>query len=159
MAVARVLGAWGPRGELKVEPLAPTEALSAGQEVMLAGRRAAIQSSGRSGRWMRLSLSGITSREAAAASRGEYLLVREEELAPLPEGQFYRFQLIGLRVVSNDGSEMGRISEVLSSPENDVFVVEGPLGELLLPATDEVIEEIDLGAGTVRIEIVPGLLP
>jgi len=159
VAVARVLGAWGPRGELKVEPLAPADALRPGREVTVGGETTSIQGAGRSGRWMRLRLTGIAERQAAAGLRGEYLLVREDDLGALPEGQYYRFQLIGLRVVSNEGREMGRVGEVLSSPENDVFVVQGPVGELLLPATDEVIEEIDLESGTVTIEIIPGLLP
>lgn len=159
VAIGRVLGAWGAHGDLKVEPLAPPKQLAVGRRVRLAGREAAISSSRRRGRFVVLKLEGIDVREEAAALRGQYLQAEETDLAPLGEGQYYRYQLIGLAVRGSDGRDLGRIADVLSTPESDVFVVRGPLGEVLVPAVDEIIMAVDVADGTMTVEIVPGLLP
>ena len=148
------------RGAVKVFPLADSRELFApGRGVTVSGQRRVIASA----RWQKgmvyLRLSGIEDREAAAELRGRLLAIAESELEPLPEGQYYRFQLIGLAVVSTDGEELGRVTEVLSTGANDVYVVRGDRGELLLPATDEVVREIDLEGGRMFVEALPGLLP
>jgi|FLYL01.1.fsa_nt_gi 16S rRNA processing protein RimM len=159
VAVARILGAWGVRGDVRVEPLAPAAVLRRGRRVRIAGRETVILAAGPAGRHLRLRLEGIRSRAAAAALRGSYLQVPEGSLDPLPEGHYYRFQLSGLRVIAADGRDLGEVSDVLSTAESDVLVVRGPLGEVLIPATEEVIRSIDLAARTLVIEAVPGLLP
>ena len=107
---------------------------------------------------LRLKLSGIDDREAAAALRGEYILLTEAELGSPGEDRYYRFQLIGLRVVSTTGEDIGEIAEVFATASNDIFVVKGPRGESLIPAVDDVVQEIDLDSGKVTIEVIPGLL-
>ena len=125
----------------------------------MAGERRTIVSA----RWQKgmvyLRLAGIEDREGAAELRGRLLAIPESELEPLPEGQYYRFQLIGLAVISTGGEELGSVSDVLSTGANDVYVVRGDRGELLLPATDEVVREIDLESGRMLVEPLPGLLP
>jgi 16S rRNA processing protein RimM len=159
VAVARVLGAWGVRGALKVEPLAPKQALTVGGTVLVRGQPRAIRSSQASGKFVRLTLSGVDTREAAAALRNHALQVPEADLPPLPDGQYYRFQLLGLKVIGVGGEELGRVTDVISAPENDVYVVQGEHDEVLIPAVDDVVQDIDLATGQITIEIVPGLLP
>jgi 16S rRNA processing protein RimM len=86
------------------------------------------------------------------------VLAREDSLPTLPEGEFYRFQLLGLRVVSTEGQELGTIEDVFSTPENDVYVVRGESGEVLIPAVEDVVTAIDLEARLVTVEVIPGLL-
>lgn len=160
VAIGRVGAPWGVRGAVKVVPLADSRELFApGQGVTVAGQRRVIASA----RWQKglvyLRLSGTDDRESAEALRGRLLAVAESELEPLPEGHYYRFQLIGLAVISTDGEELGRLTDVLSTGANDVYVVRGDRGEVLLPATDEVVREIDLEAGRMLVEALPGLLP
>jgi 16S rRNA processing protein RimM len=151
---------WGVAGVVKVLPLVDRrDRLARGRSVTVAGRRRAIESS----RWQKgfvyLKLSGIDSREQAAALRHRLLTVPEGELEPLPQGQYYRFQLIDLAVETASGEPLGRIAEVITTGANDVYVVRGDAGEVLVPATDEVVKEVDLKAGRMVIEAVPGLLP
>ena len=160
VAIGRIGAPWGVRGAVRVLPLTDRRRqLAAGRTVNVAGERRTIESA----RWQKglvyLHLSGIEDREAAAELRGRLLAIAESELEPLPEGQYYRFQLIGLAVISTDGEELGRVTEVLSTGANDVYVVSGDRGELLLPATDEVVREIDLEGSRMLIEALPGLLP
>ncbi len=159
VAVARVLAARGVHGDLKAEPLAPPTALAPGRTVTIASDEYEIERSGRSGRFVHLKLGGIDTREQAQALRGAYLQTPERDLATLPEGEYYRFQLIGLSVRSEDGRELGHVTDVISARENDVYVVSGPFGEVLIPAVDDVIREVNITAGVILIEIIPGLLP
>jgi 16S rRNA processing protein RimM len=159
VAIGRVLGAWGVRGDLKIQPLAPQSALLAGHSVSIARSEYTIERSDASGRFVRLKIAGVDNREEAQLLRGAYLQAREEDLKPLPDGEYYRFQLVGLAVICIDGRNLGRVVDVISAPENDVYVVKGPDGEVLIPAIDDVVQEIDLKNETISIETIPGLLP
>ena len=160
IAIGRVGAPWGIRGAFRVFPLADSRApFEPGRGVTITGKPYSIAST----QWRKgavyLRLSGIEGRQAAGELRGRLLAIAESELEPLPEGHYYRFQLIGLTVVSTEGEELGRLADVLSTGANDVYVVRGDRGEVLLPATDEVVREIDLKAGRMLIEALPGLLP
>ena len=159
MAVARVLGARGTSGALNVQSLAPPAVLVRGRTVWTAGRQHEVQDVKRSGRFLLIKLAGIEDREAAGRLRDKFLEIPETGLDPLPPGQYYRFQLLGVMVRSSDGQDLGPITDLLTAPENDVYVVRGAYGEVLIPAVDDVVLGIDLGARVVTVEIVPGLLP
>ncbi len=160
VAVGRLLSPHGVRGELKVEPLASVpDLLAPGRTVTAVGIPRTIERVTRRGRLLYVKLSGIDDRPAADALRDRYLQVPESALQPLAEGDYYRFQLVGLAARSSEGEPLGRVVDVLSTPSNDVFVVHGPLGEILVPATDEIVTQIDIEGGAMTVEVVPGLLP
>ena len=71
-----------------------------------------------------------------------------------PEGAFYHYDILGLKVVHGDQS-LGTVREILETPAHDVYVVRGPAGEWMLPATRVHVRRIDPAAG--RIEIEPGV--
>jgi 16S rRNA processing protein RimM len=104
-----------------------------------------------------LKLAGYDSREEAAELRGEWLLVPESEAVPLEEGEYYLYQLEGLQVFTDDGEELGELMEVIETGANNVFVVRGDTGDLLLPDTDEVVVEIDFENGRMTVHLLPGL--
>jgi 16S rRNA processing protein RimM len=158
VAVARVLGAWGVRGDVNTEGMAAEGVLVTGREVTVGGRATVIERVGTSGKRLRLKLAGIDRRDDAAALRGEWILAREDSLPALPEGEYYRYQLLGMRVATTDGRDVGVIEDVFSTPENDVYVARGEGGEVLVPAVEDVVVAIDLAAGVVTIEAIPGLL-
>lgn len=159
VAVGRVLGAWGVRGDLKVEPLAPAAVFKPGRSIDLDGQPRSIERSARKDRHLHLKLDGIDDRETAAACRGRYLEVAEAALEPPGEDTYYWYQLIGLRVESTEGEPLGEIADIITTAGNDVFVVRGPRGEILVPGVDDVVQEIDIERGRMVIELVPGLLP
>ena len=144
---------------MRVELLAPATVLTPGRTVWAAGRQCKIQDIRRGGRFFRLRLAGIVDREAAVRLRDRFLQVPETNLNPLPPGEYYRFQLLGLMVRANNGQDLGRVVDVLSTPENDVYVARSPRGEVLIPAVDDIVQDVDLDAGVITVEIVPGLLP
>ncbi len=77
---------------------------------------------------------------------------------PLPEGQFYHDQLIGLQVRTTRGEYIGDVVDILTGKSNDNYIVRGPTGEILIPAIEDVVQSIDLKQGIVTIEPIEGLL-
>jgi len=160
VAVGRILGPWGLRGDLKVEPLTDfPERFVLGCSLYVEGATYAIERC----RWYKgkvyIKLSGIDSATAAEALRQRFLEVPEEELKPLSEGEYYQFQILGLEVRTTEGQPLGKVTQILSTGSNDVFVVRGEGGELLIPALDDVVKAIDLDGGWIEVELVEGLLP
>jgi 16S rRNA processing protein RimM len=160
VAVGRILGPWGLQGDLKVEPLTDfPERFALGCSLYIEGFAYAIERC----RWQKgkvyIKLSGIDSATAAEALRQRFLEVPEEDLKPLSEGEYYQFQIVGLEVRTTEGQALGKVTQILSTGSNDVFVVHGEGGELLIPALDDVIKAVDLDGGWIEVELVEGLLP
>ena len=106
-----------------------------------------------------LSLAGCRNRNDAELLRDKVVMISIDQAAPLEEGEYYLFQLIGLRVVA-DQIEIGQIKEVLQTGANDVYVVHSDeFGEVLIPAHDETILNIDFDAGVITMALPEGLLP
>jgi 16S rRNA processing protein RimM len=105
-----------------------------------------------------LTLQGCEDRTSAERLRGLLVQIPIEEAMPLPEDEYYPHELIGLDVVTVEGEELGRISEVLFTNANDVYVVIGPRGQILLPAIADVIDRIDLDAGQMLVTLMEGLV-
>jgi 16S rRNA processing protein RimM len=104
-----------------------------------------------------LELSGIDSRDQAESLSGLLLEVPEDELPALAEGEYYRFQIVGMDVVDRAGQPLGRIEDVLDTGANDVYVVRNAEGDLLLPATDAVVKEVDVAGRRMVVELMAGL--
>ena len=162
LAIARISKPWGVRGEMKLEVLTGfPEKLDRLARVYV-GPDAAPHQVARF-RWhsgdLVLQLADVRDRDAADALRGQLVQVAREDAAPLEPGQYYEHQIVGLNVITTEGKELGQVVEVLTTGANDVYVVQGRRGEVLLPARVEVVRKIDLDAGTMTVTLLPGLLP
>jgi len=154
-----VLSAFGVRGDLKVEPLAPDKILAAGRTVYIGETKYTIERKQRRASFLYLKLTGIDNRERALEERGRYLQAPESSLDPPGDDTYYHYQLIGLRVVTTSGEELGEVSDIITTGANEVFVVRGPRGELLIPGIEDVVREVDVEGCRMVIEPIPGLLP
>jgi len=90
----------------------------------------------------------------AESLRGCTLLVRAEDLPEAIE----EFDPVGMTVIDGERGLIGEITEVIVTGANDVWVVEGPFGEVLIPVIEQVVDEIDERTGTARITLLPGLI-
>jgi 16S rRNA processing protein RimM len=107
-----------------------------------------------------LTVEGIESRNDADLWRGYYVMASRSLAAPLEDGEIYLTQLLGLSVYTEDGEFLGNIDDIIETGANDVFVLRGTeRGDILIPDTDEVVQNIDLDAQKVTIILIPGLLP
>jgi len=108
---------------------------------------------------MLIKLAGYDTPEAAAALREQVLYIPVEAAMPLPAGDVYLYQMIGLECWSDAGEKIGVIKEVWEMPANDVYVVDCGGQTALLPATREVILGVDLEQRRVNVHLMEGLLP
>ena len=107
-----------------------------------------------------LRLGDIASREEADRLRGLFVLVDMAHAVPLEAGEFYLYQLIGLKVETEDGETLGTLREVLETGANDVYIVDSPrYGEVLVPVIPDTIVKTDVQAGVVVVRLPEGLLP
>jgi 16S rRNA processing protein RimM len=159
--VGRVLAPRGPAGEVKVEVISDSPArFSKGSVLYLKGQTHRIQRSYRLPRGtMALKLEGINSRNEAEGLRDCFLTVSEDMTPPLPEGEYYHFQIIDMSVYTRKLEYLGQITQILPTGSNDVYVVSDEDEELLIPAVDEVIVEVDVAQGTMTVDLPDGLRP
>ena len=105
-----------------------------------------------------LRLSSVTDRTEADSVRGALLTVPEEEIAPLPQGTYYHFELIDMQVFSDEGESLGVVVEILDTSANDVYVVRSDgKPDLLIPAIREIVLDVDVDAGRMTVHLAPGL--
>ena len=90
-------------------------------------------------------LDGYDTVEAAQTLRGGFLSVDRAHAAPLPEYTYFIADLIGLAVSDTEGTAYGRVTDVLSTGANDVYVIDG--GKLMVPALKKVIHKVDVAGG------------
>ena len=106
-----------------------------------------------------LTIEGCSTRDQADQLRSKMAMIDINDAAPLEDGQYYLFELIGMRVCA-DGRDIGCVKEVLETGANDVYIVESEqYGDILVPAHQETITEIDFHSDTIRMSLPAGLLP
>jgi len=99
----------------------------------------------------------IESTDDAGLYRNQWVYAKSKDV-PLPEGQHYKHELIGLKVVDENDRPLGELVEILETGANDVYVVRGDSGkDLLLPAIPSVILGLDVGAQLMRVHLLEGL--
>ena len=154
IAVAKILSPHGVRGEVKLLPLTDFPHRFAQTEyLLLADRRKLYLESVRIQKnAIVVKFRGMDIPEDWIPFRNKELYVTEDDLMPLPPGQYYIHQIVGLEVIDEQGKNIGRIVDVLQTGSNDVYVVKTPEGkELLLAAIESVIREIDIAAGRMSV--------
>ena len=77
---------------------------------------------------------------------------------PLEQDEYYEYQIIGLAVWTTGGEYLGTVDEVISTGANDVYVVRGEEREILIPAIEDVVLEINLAQGRMVVELMEGLI-
>ena len=107
-----------------------------------------------------VSFKEFDSPESVGQLRNQTVYVRTEDRPALAEGEYYHHQILGLRVVEEDGNFLGTLSDILVTGANDVYSVqpEGGGKEILLPAIADVVREINLEQGTMTVRLLPGLV-
>ncbi|MCC6190018.1 MAG: 16S rRNA processing protein RimM, partial [Anaerolineales bacterium] len=158
--VGRVIRPHGVRGDLLLESLTDFPERLREVDVVYLGEAAEPHrlSAARlhRGYWI-VRLDGCADRDCAEQYRGQLVQARLASAAPLPPGQYYHHQLLGLAVVTEAGEVLGELVEILETGANDVYVVRGPQGEILLPAIRSVIREINLETRQITAHLLDGL--
>jgi 16S rRNA processing protein RimM len=164
VTIGKIVSTHGVRGALKVQSFSDVpRRFEDLKEVTLAGstarRMLRVRSVAQMGRHYVLHLDGIETPEEAKSLLGLWLEIPQERLAPLPQGQYYTCDLLGIEVWSDEGALLGTVSDILPTKANDVFVVRGRAGqEHLIPGTKEIVRCVDVPGRRMTVRPVPGLL-
>jgi len=162
--VGKVTRTHGIRGALKIFPYGESLAAQAAGErfflrsknggyctVTLIGLR--VQ-----GRVLVCGFEEIKDVDGAQPFVGEEIFLPEERLPPVSEGEYYHYRLIGLDIVTLDGESLGVLRKIIETGGNDVYVAEREGREILIPAIEDVIREIDLERKRMVVDLPEGLV-
>ena len=155
LPTGQIVNTHGLKGHVKVMPWAddPDELLGY-ERFFIDGREYRVQHSSRQKSMILLKLEGVDSIEDAARLRQKEISIAREDVE-LADGVAFIADLIGLPVLA-DGVEIGKLTEVLTLPGNDVYVVKGQR-EYLIPAVKEFVEPLDPSQGCVRVHLIEGM--
>ena len=160
VVVGRINGTWGLRGHVKITAYTSNPARFAqGAVLIVDGTPRKVLAVNLSQGYPIVQFEGYTHVDAAQVLRGTLIEIDAAELPPLPEGEYYRHDLIGLAVVTREGEHIGTLSDALTTGANDVYVIkrEGK-PDALIPAIPDVVLTVDIPTRTMTIEAMPGLL-
>lgn len=169
LVIGRVVRPWGIRGEVKVEIISDSpERFSLLRRVYLGPQAVPFIVEGV--RFQQaaaiLKLKGCRDRTGAEKLRGQLVQIPIEEAMPLEEDEYYEHQIIGLDVWTARGEHLGKVEEIIFTGSNDVYVVRGQAcpehsrrgREILIPAIEDVVLEINLAQGRMVVELMEGLV-
>lgn len=163
LAVGRLLRPHGLTGEILMEIYTDfPERLRPGRKVFIGEKHEPLQIRSRRGalNGFLIGFEAINNPEEAGILRNQIVYIRTEEIPPLPEGEYYHHQVLGLRVITDEGTELGSIASILETGSTDVYVIKPAEGkEILIPNIGSVVKEINLEKGEMHIHVLEGLLP
>jgi len=159
ITIGQVLAPWGIKDKVRVEVVTDfPQRFAPSSQIYINRKPMTIAST----QWHKgkaiVKLDTIDSIEQAEKLQGQTIEIHHSQLQPLPEGQYYHFQLIGLEVWTTQGELLGKISQILTAESNDNYAVHGAKGEILIPAIEDIVKSVDLDNGRITIEAIDGLL-
>jgi 16S rRNA processing protein RimM len=159
--IGKILSPHGVKGEVKVEPLTDyperfyrtkvvwAEAVHANLEIETIREHQEL---------FLIKFKDVGNRDQAEILTNSYLKIEPEQVMQLPPDRFFHFQIIGLQVVDHRGNLLGKISEILETGANDVYVVKREnKKDLLIPALKSIVQEIDLKENRMVVKLPAGL--
>lgn len=154
LVVGQVRGLHGLRGAVRVEVLTDDPArFQPGSVLFLEGttERLTVLEANADGPGLLVRFRERADRSSVEDLRERYLEVTAPAAA-LPDGAFYWHEVIGVAVQDASGVDLGRVVDVFRAGGSEVFVVEGPRGELMVPAVSAVVRELAPAAGRIVVD-------
>ena len=156
LEAGEVVGTHGIQGEVKILPWADgPEFLLGFKTLYLNGKPYAVRSSRVHKTCVLAKLEGVGTPEQATLLRKQVVTV-DRTGVKLPDGAVFIADLIGCRALDDDGSEFGKITDVLTMPSSDVYVVKGEK-TYMIPAVKAFVREINVAEGYVRLHLIEGM--
>ncbi len=153
----------GIRGEVKVYPTVDDpDRFSSFGKVLLSNGKTEVEAEIEKVKYFKnlviVKFRGIDDINDVMKYRRWNILVTREDAADLQEGQYFEVDIIGLKVVTDDDREIGKITEILHTGANDVYTVKGESGkEILIPAIQQCILDVDLKNGVMKVHLLNGM--
>lgn len=163
VVIGIITKAKGIRGEIKVLPLTDNYKRfkylkeieivdSAGEQEKFEIEKATVTD-----KKVNLKLKGIETRNQALELKGKEIVINKDRTLPLDNGNYYIFQIVGLDAFDEKGEYLGKVSDVLKNPGNDIFLIKKEEKEYLIPAVKEIVINVDLENRKITINCIEGL--
>ena len=150
-----IVNTHGIQGELKILPWCDgPEFLKAFKTFYIDGTAYKVTSSRVHKTLLLAKLQGLDDVNDAMKLKGKTVMI-DRDSAPIAAGRVFIADLIGLPVYA-DGAEIGTLSDVLSGPANDVYIIKGE-HEYMVPAVSEFLEDVNVDEGYIKIRLIPGM--
>jgi len=158
VVMARVLGPFGVKGWVKIQPYTEEPDSLAGYATwwLRVGdtdwREVELEESERHAGHMVARMRGCNDRDEAARLSGAQVAVSRDAMPQAGDGEFYRDDLVGLMVVNQSGDNLGKVTEIFENGAHPILRVVWSGGERLLPFIPQVVSSIDMQAGEIRVD-------
>ena len=161
--IGKIVGSHGLKGTSKIRSFAESLSLfKPGRTILI--RERSGQETKREIKWVNrhsrtplLSLKGINDRNQAEALIGAELFIRKQDLPELEDDTYYWYELIGIKVYTTEGKFLGKIESIIETGSNDVYVVKDGQNEVLIPALESVVMNIELDEKRMQVNLPEGL--
>jgi 16S rRNA processing protein RimM len=162
-AIGMITKVFGVKGEVKlhsyarsVEEIETLEEVYCGRQTDSV-RKIVLEDVRLRGNDIYLKVENFDDRSAAEALIGHFLFIDEKARKQLPEGRYFIDDLIGLNVRHEDGTQLGRVRDVLTSTPQTLIAVTTPHGEVLVPNVPAFVKQVDTAAGVLTLTPPEGL--
>lgn len=155
IVIGKIVAPHGVRGDVRVIPLTDfPERFNQLKSVFLDDKCLKIENVRQNKQLLIIKFSGLDDRNTIEPLKGKLLKIARKDAVPLPEGEFYTFDIIGLKVYDSSGCYIGKITEVLKTGSNDVYVASREdQRQVLIPALKKVVTNIDIAAGQMVVKL------
>jgi 16S rRNA processing protein RimM len=163
-ALGRIVKIHGIRGEVQVYLYSDAGSFFGYKDIFVQDKygdkvpQRVLKTRTKKGQSVILTLEGVVDRTQAGSFVGKEIFLDRAQLSPLAKGEYYWHELEGLIVVSAGGEKLGILSDILATGAHDVYVVKGDKREILVPAVEQMVKEIDLEKGVIKVNLPPGLV-
>ncbi|EIW18046.1 MULTISPECIES: ribosome maturation factor RimM [Pelosinus] len=156
IVIGKIIAPQGVRGEVRVMPL--TDFPERFRELKSAelddGTNLPIESVRYHQQFVLLKFRDMNDRNAIEHLRGKLIQIEHKDLVPLPTGHYYIFDIVGLEVFTEENEYLGKVTDVLETGSNDVYIVEQKDKKpLLIPALKTVVLKIDIPDGKMIVKL------
>ncbi|HPX71246.1 MAG TPA: ribosome maturation factor RimM [Bacillota bacterium] len=157
--IGKISAPVGIKGELRVYPYADSpERFGQIEAILLGGRRVEIETARVMKNMAVIKLRGVDDRNSAEALRGAELFIAREELWEMPEDTYFTEDLLGCKVIREDGSLCGTLAAVHANPAHDLYEIRTGSGRsFLLPAVGEFVLSVDIRNKIIIVHLIEGM--
>ncbi|ABP67737.1 ribosome maturation factor RimM [Caldicellulosiruptor changbaiensis] len=164
LQVGKIVNTFGLKGEVKVIPLTDSpDRFSELNYVLLEdnlSQKLTIERYRVKDNIVIMKFREISSIDEALKLKNRFLVIERERAKKLPEDTYFICDIIGLEVYDLDGRKLGKVKDVLQTGSNDVYICQSYIGkkDLLIPALKDIVKEVNIEQGYMKIKVIEGLL-